>query len=155
MRRWATLQVVSNPFWLCYGPFFVSSQQTAAVTRNIVRIAKYALVNMTEPKSALLLAPYDVRRAILLYLIPGNIHLFAAQGTLQMSRCVDTKSIGYRDDIGNDRKSSGQVMGNPVWARRLDSSWGPPWRCEKGVLEAAPGADCSTMLSLMCVCKQM
>ncbi|KAF2024295.1 hypothetical protein EK21DRAFT_94223 [Setomelanomma holmii] len=119
-------------------------------------------MNSQHKRSPVLNAPYDIRRAILLNLLPQEIHIYIDHYTkrLCMTPCVLRKCPGSDQDTGFDRRDTGKFDNDPMWAKRLNSSWGPHWTCEevaqselrdiKGVKKS-----CYAFLALMRMCKQM
>lgn len=88
--------------------------------------------------SRLFSAPLEIREAIYEYLVPDGVHVYLHRDNLRLSRCVQPH-LG--DDLwGGERQeadspySGAATFSDPVWARRLRSSWGPHWKCEEKML---------------------
>jgi hypothetical protein len=112
--------------------------------------------------SGLFLAPIEIRRAIYVYLIPNGVHVFFRQGKIHLSVCVEPSPAGDHD--GSDRKTTGSDrqtlddwFSDTMWARRLQSSWGPHWKCEEVVSRTADNyeAACGINMAVLLVCKRM
>ncbi|KAF2808828.1 uncharacterized protein BDZ99DRAFT_40471 [Mytilinidion resinicola] len=83
----------------------------------------------SQLESRLLLAPYDIRRAIYVHLIPDRVHVVLREGKIHISACVQ-QTPGFDYD-GLERQVPGDDRDEPVYARRLRSWWGPHWKCEE------------------------
>ncbi|KAF2176877.1 hypothetical protein K469DRAFT_605525 [Zopfia rhizophila CBS 207.26] len=78
-------------------------------------------------------APLEIRQEIYGYLIPYGVHAYLRQGKLYLSACVESCANGGL--FGAERReSSDWRASDPVWQRRLRSSWGPHWKCEEVAL---------------------
>lgn len=116
-------------------------------------------------ESNLLLLPRELRHEIFGYLIPDRIHVYHRGDKFCLSACVGPTSIGGEDSSkpyvdlfanmpdGFERKSSPVTYPDPIWARRLQSTWGPHWKCEENTLdEHKEGKIDATLLT---VCKSV
>ena len=105
--------------------------------------------------SRLFLAPYDIRRAIYVHLITNQVHVFLRQGKIHLSVCVEPSPAG--DHYGFERRTSGDLSSDTIWARRLRSSWGPHWKCEEVAsrINDNYGAAYGINVAVLLVCKRM
>jgi hypothetical protein len=121
--------------------------------------ALHTPVNLQQ-RSKFCSAPLEIRDAIYGYLMPRGVHAYLRQGIFHVFACVEP----YVDDgeISDDQDEETNVgalryLSDPTWVRRLQSSWGPHWRCE----EVALGNDhshetaSSTRTVMLQVCKTM
>lgn len=76
-------------------------------------------------------SPIEIRRAIYVHLIdtPG-VHIVRTEnGDLSLSACVGPDR--YAGHTGYERRTTDDTWSDPIWGRRLVSSWGPHWECEE------------------------
>ena len=84
----------------------------------------------------------------------GRVHVVLSKGTLYCSTCV--KPELHSDLDGSEREVQGHTDSKQTWARRLQSSWGPHWRCEELFLDTRREKRTSgSALEIALVCKQM
>ncbi|KAI8711631.1 hypothetical protein NCS52_01427200 [Fusarium sp. LHS14.1] len=107
-----------------------------------------------ETRSRLLLAPTEIRYIIYEHLLPHGIHVFSQGARLCYSACVGAS--GDEQD-GSERQATGDPMSDTVWARRLDSPWGPHWLCEELALniDNAQRPVSRVDLAIAFTCKQL
>ncbi|KAF2826981.1 hypothetical protein CC86DRAFT_466738 [Ophiobolus disseminans] len=102
-----------------------------------------------QPQSPLLTTPYDIRLSILSLILPTNIHLHQHSKHLSFSVCTghtsaDTSSPGkerlwgltYLHPGDSDADLQARMR---RYGRRLQSTWGPHWRCEEDVVRRREG----------------
>jgi hypothetical protein len=110
----------------------------------------------------LLLAPYDIRRAIYLHLLPTRVHISISQHSkLCLSSCLGTsledacpEDQALKPPWPSIKENCNPYLAcirNPVWGRRLHSRWGPHWKCE----EESEKLKSRTWLPLILVCKKL
>ncbi|UPL00361.1 hypothetical protein LCI18_011295 [Fusarium solani-melongenae] len=116
-------------------------------------------LSLSEPqcgktRSRLLLAPAEIRHVIYEHLLPHGIHVFRQGAKLCCSACVGASSD---DEDGSERQATGDPMSDTVWARRLESSWGPHWLCEELALnmDKAQRPVSRVDLAIAFTCKQL
>jgi hypothetical protein len=90
----------------------------------------------TPPQSPLLALPLELRQAIYAHLLPHGIHLTLLNEQPHLSTCVQPDP--NHGQWGQERCDAASIMRphsdpDPVWARRLQSTWGPHWECEEMV----------------------
>ena len=106
--------------------------------------------NMSQPKSALLRLPAELRHQVYLYILPDGIHIRLHGSELNLSPCLEQPQPRTSPHVGGyERKPDG--YGDILWGRRLDSTWGPHWMCEEHVSTITDKFD----LTLALVCKSM
>lgn len=114
-------------------------------------------------ESKFVVAPAEIRREIYVHLIPNQIHLFRYEKGLRLSACVqryqDDRPNYFEQQSNNARLSIDPDAPDPVYARRLGSSWGSHWRCEESAMRLRHN-DCETdsniyAIALLLVCKRM
>lgn len=89
-----------------------------------------------QQQCTLLSLPSELRREIYGYIVAEEAHVFLHGGRLNVSTC---KTLTPSDDFFCfDRRSLGDPSA-PVWARRLEASWGLHWRCEEVALDLDRG----------------
>ncbi|KAF2253803.1 hypothetical protein BU26DRAFT_561075 [Trematosphaeria pertusa] len=102
-------------------------------------------------------APLEIRQMIYGYIFPYGVHAYLRQGKLHSSACVEPRANGDYDGGERRDESSDWRTPGPIWSRRLQSSWGPHWKCEEVALsmgrswEAAGDAD----MVMLRACKRM
>jgi hypothetical protein len=107
-------------------------------------------------------APTEIRQVIYAHLIPDRIHLSLCKNEIRLSACVqrdkdDNPDCMYMQLDGADILSDSHLK-DAVYARRVQSSWGPHWRCEEAAYHMEE--DCKTNYSetamvLLRLCKRM
>lgn len=82
----------------------------------------------------LLNSPIEIRRAIYVHLIDTRgVHIVRTEnGEFSLSACVGPDL--YAGHTGYERRTTNDAWSDPVWGRRLVSSWGPHWECEENAL---------------------
>ncbi|OCK78679.1 hypothetical protein K432DRAFT_252881, partial [Lepidopterella palustris CBS 459.81] len=108
-------------------------------------------------RSRLLLAPYDIRRAIYAHLIPNRVHVFLRGGKVHLSVCVASRQEDHDDGFERKSTPSGDSS-DSIWARRLRSSWGPHWKCEEVASSRVDDnctVACGIIRDIFLVCKTM
>lgn len=132
--------------------YFPSSTPSSAFI-GLAQNAVFLVSTMdNQDKSPFLCLPLEVRRAIYSELIPKAVHVFFQRGKVAVSRCVEPEVGGCLTGIERqptEHESNDPDQSQWLWARRLNSSWGPHWRCEE-----MADIDRRT-LSVLFVCKQM
>lgn len=99
---------------------------------------------MQHPNTPLLHLPLELRHEIYTYILPAQIHLRLENEHLRISPCLEPDRnkrsanspcdeltlVGYDGYERGVRPSgvAGRVSGQ-IWARRLESGWGPHWGC--------------------------
>lgn len=109
------------------------------------------------------LVPLEVRQAIFALLNPHAVHILLQQdGRIRVSTCVE--NAGDSDLIGNERQVTGDWRTDKIWVRRLNSSWGPHWKCQELALESTKDcgyqgddllSSCGAIVRMPLVCKRM
>lgn len=106
-------------------------------------------------KCRVLSTPLEIRRMIYTYLFPHGIHARLHQGTFHLSPCIEpcTNNGPY----GDNRHPAVSSPGNPVYKRRLQSSWGTHWRCEEVALgiEDAPEVSRKVDMAILLACRKV
>lgn len=75
----------------------------------------------------------EIRQQIYGDLYPDGVHFLLVDGVPRLTRCE-----GADDD--SDRRPGGNAgYFDPLWARRVESSWGCHWRCEEAYLNMKEG----------------
>jgi hypothetical protein len=99
-----------------------------------------------QAPSPLLALPLELRQAIYSQLLPHGIHLSLRDKQPHLSVCVQPDSNhGHWGQERCDAASRTRPYSDPdpVWAKRLQSTWGPHWECEEMVREG--GYDLGSM----------
>ena len=106
---------------------------------------------MTQPQSALLRLPTELRHEIYSYLLPSEVHVRLRDGNLCASACIRGGSpfrghalshdIRFTDETWQDRVSMS------MYARRLQSTWGLHWSCEEHT-SLSDGAECPDIVGV-------
>ncbi|KAG4440792.1 hypothetical protein IFR05_003720 [Cadophora sp. M221] len=65
------------------------------------------------------------------------------------------RNAGDNDHTGRERRSPNEDTSEELWARRLDSSWGPHWECEEPSFAKDDKLHKNPIDSLLFVCKRM
>ncbi|KAH7345840.1 hypothetical protein BKA66DRAFT_554916 [Pyrenochaeta sp. MPI-SDFR-AT-0127] len=98
-------------------------------------------------------APAEIRFAIYAYLIPRRIHLSFKKGFRPLP-CVQRDEDGDANCLvrktNNDCFTTKPCVSDPIFLRRLRSSWGSHWRCE----EQHPWQFDNLAMPLFRVCKR-
>ena len=104
--------------------------------------------------------PIEIRRAIYADLInTAGIHItLSAQGGVQLTRCLEPDLAA--ENVGDERRPPGEWAPNRlIWARRVDSSWGPHWECEETALakfkEGHEDSQGTYGCSFLTICKRL
>ncbi|KAL2065800.1 hypothetical protein VTL71DRAFT_3470 [Oculimacula yallundae] len=115
----------------------------------------------TNSESKLLSAPLEVRRAIYAHFDSGPLHASLWEGRIRISRCLQP-NLGDHQFDGHERRlireittTDREYQSQPIWARRLDSTWGHHWECEELALANEDAFDEGHMMRLAFVCKKM
>jgi hypothetical protein len=93
---------------------------------------------MSQPQSALLRLPAELRHEIYSYILPDDIHILLQGEKCFMAACVERSNPWHSKwATGHEREPKGRNVDyrkkNAVFARRLQSTWGPHWVCEENV----------------------
>ncbi|KAH7333209.1 hypothetical protein BKA65DRAFT_538906 [Rhexocercosporidium sp. MPI-PUGE-AT-0058] len=107
----------------------------------------------SQPNSPLLCAPLEVRRAIYAH-FDSQLHMFLLQGAVRLSPCLQP-NLGDNNHAGHERRYPEEGAAEVVWARRLDSSWGPHWECEELAFATDDKPQNNPIYKLLFVCKRM
>lgn len=106
----------------------------------------------SQQQPRLLEVPYDVRRQIYDYIVPSSVHIWCVGGVIRLFSCVPHPAADPKDPgkeckeglpLGEDEWNNSHTE---IWAARLQSSWGPHWKCEEKASELAQGSDTIAML---------
>jgi hypothetical protein len=117
---------------------------------NLQEKLKPRAPNMSQPTSALLRLPAELRHETYSYILPDGIHVRLVRGEIYFSPCLERSHPRPSPHIdGQERRSDKDDVSR--WARRLDSSWGPHWMCEEHAMTILNKFD----LTLALVCKSM
>jgi hypothetical protein len=107
-------------------------------------------------------APAEIRYAIYAHLIPDRIHLSLCEKGFRLSPCAQRDRDGSPNCINqesNDRNSIRvRHAEDPIYVRRLRSSWGSHWRCEETAIQMEEERKMNwdnTAIALLLVCKRM
>ncbi|KAK1851208.1 hypothetical protein CCHR01_06143 [Colletotrichum chrysophilum] len=110
---------------------------------------------MTQAHGSLLFAaPLEIRHRIYQQLLGAETHVFLDKGHLQMVPCQGTDDVSHRMPKWDKMCK----FDDPVWIRRVESSWGCHWKCEEIYLNGAEGDDRIShmpLLSLLLTSKTM
>lgn len=89
----------------------------------------------SQSHSPLFRLPIDIRYIVYSYLTDvTNLHIIPRDRHLGLSTCFSPE-IFPEEEIGDARRSTPTFdLRDPDWIRRLDSTWGPHWRCEEAAL---------------------
>lgn len=124
----------------------------------------YGSIN-AQDESPLFSVAAEIRRSIYNYLIPEQVHLFTYRDNVKLSRCVQQEGDEDPDCIPRNplahvsRKITDPP--DPLYVRRLQSSWGEHWRCDEAALlrgennNETSERDWFDRLALFGVCKRM
>ncbi|KAH8903810.1 hypothetical protein BR93DRAFT_930952 [Coniochaeta sp. PMI_546] len=82
-----------------------------------------------QKQSPFLSLPLEIRNAIYADLVPKAVHISLRHGRVSISTCIEPKIGRYQSGI--ERRPPGDHRSETLWARRLQSSWGPHWQCEE------------------------
>lgn len=101
--------------------------------------------------------PLEIRRAVYSHLInAAGFHIVpnaSKEGRPRLLPCLGPDLYAHSD--GMDRRSgAGYNIRDPVWIRRLASTWGPHWRCEEEARADAGRRREIEHATLLRVCKQ-
>ncbi|KAB5584815.1 hypothetical protein GE09DRAFT_4862 [Coniochaeta sp. 2T2.1] len=93
-----------------------------------------------QQQSPLFSLPLEIREAIYAYVFPNDIavHVSLKQGSVAITRCLAPVSRGFLD--GSERFPEdvlGDIPRKAIWMRRVQSSWGPHWKCEENAQRPA------------------
>jgi hypothetical protein len=99
---------------------------------------------MLQQQSTLLRTPTELRHKIFKYLIPDRLHMRLLSQGYNLSHCLEPCEDGiWKEGSGGCAEVMWQADGpymrtdisnsfsDPLWARRLQSSWGFHCRCEE------------------------
>jgi hypothetical protein len=91
--------------------------------------------------SRLFHVPIEIRDAIYIHLInTAGVHITRTkQGEIRLSPCVGPNLDAKY--TGNERCTTGNLLSDTVFGRRLASSWGPHWECEEIALRKEGDSD--------------
>lgn len=113
-------------------------------------------------KSKFFALPTELRLAIYAYFIPDQIHVLLHESqSFGFSKCIqyggdeDPDCISQRS---NDMELGQTSALDPIFGRRLRSSWGPHWRCEELAMHMRESYELNyniTTIELLGVCKRM
>jgi hypothetical protein len=116
---------------------------------------------MSQPQSALLRLPAELRHDIYSYLLPDGIHAHLRGGKLNLSPCLEHSYLRRNLYLDGDERDPAAQRGwtptrgyptdTPTHLRRLESTWGPHWMCEEQFSESKERFD----MTLALVCKSM
>lgn len=109
----------------------------------------------SEEASGLLKLPAELRHLIFQYILPDNVHIWAKNDHLHLSKCVVNceDSIPCNAQVGLERAPDSLDDRDPVWIRRLQSAWGTHWECEERVLRKT--TEVLAVDTLLRVCRRM
>jgi hypothetical protein len=114
---------------------------------------------MSQLKGTLLQTPLEMRHEIYSYILPSHVHVCLRGDKFCLSTCQesDTEYMGGNYFLYTYHNSDDEHECHPmcnthssVWARRLQSSWGPHWRCAENVEKSI-----TLNIPLLLVCKMM
>jgi hypothetical protein len=106
--------------------------------------------NTSQPTSALLRLPAELRHEIYSYILPDGIHARLRSDGKYFSPCLERSYPRPSSHVdGQERRFEKDDVS--LWAHRLDSTWGPHWMCEEHLLTIPNKFD----LTLALVCKSM
>ncbi|KAH7068128.1 hypothetical protein BKA63DRAFT_106645 [Paraphoma chrysanthemicola] len=100
----------------------------------------------------LLKIPYDVRRKIYDHIVPSSVHIWTTAGVTRVFSCVpppatDPKEPGKECQEGLPlEEDKWDESHTKTWAVRLQSGWGPHWKCEEKAKELADYSDITEVL---------
>lgn len=119
-----------------------------------------------QHQSAFFTTPTEIRHAIYANIVPDQIHVSCRETDdrisgrgLRFSPCVQLEKDGDADCI-KQRASKADWNADmnswsPTFLRRLQSSWGPHWRCEETLFHANDNCTIKNALAPLFVCKRM
>jgi hypothetical protein len=95
----------------------------------------------------LLQIPYDVRRKIYDHIVPSSIHIWIGEGVTHLFSCVSPPPVDPKDPGKECKEGLPLEEGTwdeshtETWGARLQSSWGPHWKCEENANELVDDSD--------------
>jgi hypothetical protein len=104
------------------------------------------------PRLPLLYLPLELRQAIYAHLLPHGLHLSLRNHQPYLSACVQPEpNHGHEGGERCDAASTARPYSDPdpVWAKRLQSTWGAHWECEEMMQKER------TELEFMRACREM
>jgi hypothetical protein len=114
-----------------------------------------------QQQPMLLKIPYDIRRMIYDYIVPSSVHISTTRGVTRLFSCVPTPAADPTDP-GKECQEGLPVEENTwdeshtkKWSARLQSTWGPHWKCEEKANELVDDSDIDTIEILLRVNKHM
>ncbi|OAL44288.1 hypothetical protein IQ07DRAFT_592364 [Pyrenochaeta sp. DS3sAY3a] len=113
----------------------------------------------SRSSNRLLSLPSELRRNIYQYTFPDQVHLRCQDGITRISRCVqpyeDRHSPRNWNHGGWERKSHTEIScrRDPILGRRVQSTWGPHWKCEEHA--HIEDEEMTQVTSLLRSCKDM
>jgi hypothetical protein len=115
---------------------------------------------MDQSQSRLLQALAEIRHEIFSYILPAQFHLYLQDDKLCLLTCLELDKNKRSSNSFQEPKSypyDGQKRSHDkyhgpdyVWARRIESSWGPHWTCEENIQIGNMSA-----MSLLLSCERM
>lgn len=93
---------------------------------------------MSKLESPFFLLPVEIRCEIYKYFLPDQIHIRLEGNQPRLSECLEPESRFTDENSGywtkpsytfkeDERRPKDATVSNPVWRRRLQSTWGPHW----------------------------
>jgi hypothetical protein len=91
--------------------------------------------------------PYDVRRQIYDHIVPSSVHMWTTGGVTRLFSCV-TPPAAAHGDLDKEcqeglsfEEAERDESHTKTWAARLQSAWGPHWKCEEKANELVDNRD--------------
>ncbi|KAF2692021.1 hypothetical protein K458DRAFT_411703 [Lentithecium fluviatile CBS 122367] len=126
-------------------------------------------VTPATPRPPLFLTPSEIRLAIYAYLMPSQIHIFSHKNALRLSACIQQPkdevdpNCCSRMTLKERENHVHYAPPDPMYTRRLASSWGTHWRCEEAAKwgrgedawKQKEGGCNEDIMPLLLTCRQM
>ncbi|KAH6613095.1 hypothetical protein C7974DRAFT_476186 [Boeremia exigua] len=119
---------------------------------------------MPTLQCALLMAPLEVRNEIYTLLIPSQFHMSLQGDSFCLARCIEPRQD--RDDKSRRHfvydppdalirdedhyRIRADEVSTPLWALRLESTWGPHWKCKEAAINGSVESRFGVSLLLLC-----
>lgn len=112
----------------------------------------YSIASMASATDiSLFNAPLEIRWKIYEELFGRATHLFLHDGKLHVMPCQGTDDVSHRvpRDDANMSDTDDSIWTDPIWIRRVESSWGCHWQCEETYLDGVQRPQQAAHMSLL------